>query len=82
MKNLFKIKLTKELPENWFVNTSTAIRECTTHSELDSIRNAIEADMYSFYVSNKDKAGLYLLYAQANLRYRFLTSKINLQNIN
>jgi len=78
MKKLFKI--TKELPVNWFVNTSTAIRECECHSELELIRNAIEGDLSSFYVSNKDKAGLMLLLAQANLKYRFLTTKIRLSN--
>lgn len=68
-------KLTKDLPQNWFNDTHKAITEAETLGDLDLLKMAIEDNLYRFYVSKKDKAGLMLLLAYCNLRYQLLNNK-------
>lgn len=73
-------RITKKMPGNWFNDTHRAITEAETHTELYSMQTAIEADINNFYVSNKDKAAMWLLLAYCRLRYRLLTNQIERNN--
>lgn len=68
-------KLTKELPVNWFNDTHQAITESETIGQLDLLKSAIEDNLSSFYISNRDKAGLMMLLAYCNLRYQLLKNQ-------
>lgn len=73
-------RITKQMPDNWFNDTHRAITQAETHTDLCSMQTAIEADINSFYVSNKDKAAMWLLLAYCRLRYRLLTNQIERNN--
>jgi len=80
MINLFRIKLTKEVPANWFTDTHKAIDEATKHSELDGLYNAIDRQLEAFNISGKDRIKLIMLRAKCNLRYHLLTESIKREN--